>query len=905
MKKNKVLKLSVLFAAMFPSLASFSTAAALTESEANVEKIMVTGSRIARSEVSSTSPITVVTKDQLTKLGLTDVSAALRRLPAITGNSTNNQSSAGGNNIQTATLRGIEATNTLILVNGRRIVGSNEDGLVDLSSIPFEAISQIEVLKDGASAIYGSDAIAGVINIITRKNYDGLSVNLHTGVSSEGDANERKVGMLLGFDTDKGNVMIAASTSNNSGWEEKDRYMTQDADQRYLGGPNFRSGTSPFPRLSGFGLDPANTWTILDASNPTDVTPFIYDTMGYNYRAAQSGANDNKTTSIFVTAEYDLADEVTFFSELSFHDGFVQGNQAPPGTDTGWYGDNAETPNAFQRYPDADGQNFGVGPDQKYNPFGIAGNISRRFSEYGSRIYQTDNNISRYTLGLKGAIFDDYNWEVVYSSQTAELINRGTPQPSIMMIERALSDECETAADPTCVALNLFGPEGSITNEMLDFINTTSPQISNKNDVMFMQANIAGPALSLPAGDLMFSSGIEYREEQLSLQVDQAQRTATFDVSWGESRTPVVSPVREIVELYLESSIPVLDNLDLEAAIRYSDYSDINQSTTNPKLGVIYQPMDSLKLRATYSTGFRAPTMAQMYQGRISSENSNLYDPCNPNNDANFTSDLPSCVALGLNPAFIQNTVQSNNIVGGGNPDLKPEEAKNTTLGVVFEPLDKLSLTLDYFKIEQSNVVFASSRYVVDQNLAGNPAYAGDVIRSNNGTGHIRTIFSPQNNIAARNLSGFDLNVNYLFTTDLGEWRINVDTSLMDSFEVQDTDDTPFRDIVGNYDSVFGSLPKVKSSVQVDWSKGDYFATWDASYNSKIEAAQDDVMDSSIFHNMQVGAFIETLGSNIHLGINNVFDKQPPYLKANITSTDDNLYSFRGRFFYLGLKKDF
>lgn len=905
MNKNKTLKLSLLVTAMFPSLMSFSAAAALNEEDAKIEKIMVTGSRIARAEVSSTSPISVVTKAQLTKLGITDVSSALRRLPAITGNTANNQSSSGANNIQTATLRGIEATNTLILVNGRRIVGSNEDGLVDLSSVPFEAISQIEVLKDGASSIYGSDAIAGVINIITRKNYDGLSINLHTGISSEGDANERKVGMLFGFNTDKGNVMIAASTSNNSGWEEKDRYMTQDADQRYLGGPNFRSGTSPFPRLSGFGLDSGNTWTILDSANPADVTPFVYDTMGYNYRAAQSGANDNKTTSVFVTAEYELDDDLTFFSELSFHDGFVQGNQAPPGIDTGWYSDNADTPNAFKRYPNADGQNFGVGANQIYNPFGIAGNISRRFSEYGSRIYQTDNNINRYTLGLRGVAFNDYDWEIAYSSQTAELINRGTPQPSIMMIERALSDECGTSADPSCVALNLFGPEGSVTNEMLDFINTTSPQISNKNDLMFIQANIAGPVISMPAGDLMFSSGLEYREEQLSLQVDQAQRTDTFDVSWGESRTPVISPVREIIELYLETSIPLLENLDLEAAIRYSDYSDINESTTNPKLGVIYQPTDMLKIRATYSTGFRAPTMAQMYQGKISSENTNLYDPCNPNNEANFSSMLPSCVALGLDPMFIQNTVQSNNIVGGGNLDLKPEEAKNMTVGVVFEPLDNLSVTLDYFKIEQTNVVFASSRYVIDQNLAGNPAYSDDVIRSNEGTGHIRTIFSPQNNIAARNLSGFDLNVNYMFETKAGEWRINFDTALMDEFQVQDTDDTPFRDIVGNYDPAFGSLPKFKSNIQVDWSKDNYYATWDAAYNSKIEAAPDDIMDATILHNIQVGMFVDAIETNVHIGVNNVFDKEPPYLKANITSTDDSLYSFRGRFFYIGLKKDF
>lgn len=919
MNFNKTFKLSALSAAMLSIASSMATPVFAAEEE-EIEKIMVTGSRIARAEVSSTSPITVVTKAQLTKLGITDVSSALRRLPAITGNSTNNQSSSGTNNIQTATLRGIEATNTLVLLNGRRMVGSDENGLVDLSSIPFEAISQIEVLKDGASAIYGSDAIAGVINIITRSNFEGFEVNARYGESSEGDAQERQLGLVMGFSTDKGSIMIAASTSNNEGWEEKDRNMTKATQRDYLGGTNISSGTTPFARLSGFGLG-EGTWTVLDANNPSQVTAFDYDSMGYNYRGAQSGANANKTTSVFVSADYELSDDVIFFTELSFHNGFVQGNQAPPGTDTGWYGDNIDTPNAFKRYPDADGNNFGVGPNQKYNPFGEAGNVSRRFSEYGSRIYKTDNNIQRYTLGLQGTVYEEFDWELSFSSQSAELISRGGPQPSIIQIERALSDECETAADPSCVALNVFGPEGSITPKMLDYINTTAPVVTNKNDLMFIQAHISGPVMSLPSGDLMFSTGVEYREDQLSMEVDQAQRTATFDVSWGGSSTPVISPVREITELYLELAIPVLDNLDFEAAVRYSDYSDINESTTNPKFGVIYQPHEMVKLRASYSTGFRAPTMAEMYQGATSAISTSLYDPCNPSNEANFSSSDSRCIALGLDPQHSQNTIQSFDVGGGGNIDLKPEEAENMTLGLVFEPMDNLSFTLDYFEIKQTNVVFASTNYVIDENLNGNPSYAGDVLRTNNGTGYIQTVFAPANNIAARNLSGFDFNANYAFETSFGDWRINFDTTIMDTFEVQDTSDTAFRDIVSDYDTTFGSIPEYKANIQIDWTMGNYRATWDANYNSSLavrnsdgtirtyeaddDIVREDEMGATMIHNMQVGYFIDAIGTDVHIGIQNVFDEEPPYLNQGVTSTDDNLYSYRGRFFYMGVKKEF
>lgn len=914
MSITRTFKLSTLSAAMLSVASSIATPVFAAEAE-EIEKIMVTGSRIARAEVSSTSPITIVTKEQLTNLGITDVSSALRRLPAITGNSRNNQSSSGEWNIQTATLRGIEATNTLVLLNGRRMVGSDENGLVDLSSIPFEAIAQIEVLKDGASAIYGSDAIAGVINIITNKGYEGFEVNAKYGQSSEGDADVRELGLRMGFSTDRGSMQMAASTSNNDGWLEKDRYMTKDINQTYLGFRNRGSSTAPNAKLSGFGLgtsfdgyddDGAEirnaNWTILNSGDAA--VPYDYDTMSYNYRAVQSGANKVKNNKIFITADYDLNDDVNFFSEFSLYDGFVQGNQAPPGVDTGYYAGSAETPNAFLQYDDADGNHFGVGANQKYNPYGIAGNVARRFSEYGPRIYSTESTVLRYTLGLQGTIFNEYDWEVNFSSQSSDSTQTAGVQPSLIMIERALSDDCETAADPNCVALNVFGPEGSINDEMLDYINVTQPTNTNKNSLMFMQAHISGPIMELPAGDLMFSTGMEYREDQLTMGADQAQSVETFDVSWGGSVTPVVSPVREIAEMYLELSIPVLDNLDFEVAGRYSDYSDINESTFNPKVGISYQPLDILKLRATYSTGFRAPTMAEMYQGTTINLGE-VYDPCNLENQANFIADTPACAALNLDPANMLNGIQNITLIGGGNPDLKPEEAENTTVGIVLEPLDDLSLTLDYYSIEQTNVVFASDRYVIDQNHAGNPAYASDVKRANNGTGYVLEVYSPANNVAARNLAGIDFNANYLLSTDIGDWRFNLDTTYVTKFEVQDTSDTAFRDITGTYDDAFGSIPEIKASFQMDWSMDNLRATWDFNYNSEIKAGDDDIMEATTIHNMQVGYFIDGIETDVNFGVQNVFDTKAPFLKATLTSTDDSLYSHRGRFFYVGIKKSF
>lgn len=301
MNKYSSFNLSALSAAMISSASVIATpafaATVADENEQHIEKIMVTGSRIARTELSSSSPITVVSKVQMERLGITDVGEALRKLPSLTGNTANAQSDSGAGSVATVTLRGIEASNTLILINGRRTIAANAENQVDLLSIPFEAVEQIQVLKDGASAIYGSDAIAGVVNIITKKNYEGARINASYGVSGRGDGAEKRIGLTLGASSDRGSLMIALAQNNTDGWLSKDRTRTRDADFRHVGGQNQRSGTAPNARLTGFGLGEGE-WTVLDAGNPGDVTPWDYDVMGYNYHDVTSGSNTDRKSVV-------------------------------------------------------------------------------------------------------------------------------------------------------------------------------------------------------------------------------------------------------------------------------------------------------------------------------------------------------------------------------------------------------------------------------------------------------------------------------------------------------------------------------------------------------------------------------------------------------------------------------
>jgi len=897
MKTIKELKYSALALAVIASTSSVVMPAYAAEEE--IEKIMVTGSRIARTELASSSPITVVTKVQMERLGITDVGEALRKLPALTGNTANSQSDSGNGSTATVTLRGIEASNTLILINGRRTIAANARNEVDLLSIPFEAVEQIQVLKDGASAIYGSDAIAGVVNIITKNDFDGVRFNSSYGISSENDGAEKRVGLTIGTSSERGSLMLALSHNNTDGWLSKDRTRTEDADFTHVGGQNQRSGTAPNSKLSGFGLGDGN-WTVMDANNPSNVVPWNYDEMGYNYHGVTSGSNSIKNTTMFLTAEYDLTDEIQFFAEVSSFQGWNQGNQAPPGVDTGWYGGGTETP-AFHKY-DANGDQFGVGANQFYNPFGVAGNVSRRFVEYGPRIYSTETDISRYTLGLNGT-FGDYDWNVTYSAQDGRVTTDGGRQPSLMRIDAALSDACGTTADPSCVPLNVFGPPGSITTEMLDYINTTKPFVINDNSLDYYQASLAGPVMDLPAGSIQFAVGYEHREEQATQRADISQQTETFDVSWGGASPDVITPVRKIDEFYAEVVIPVLDNLEVELAVRTSEYSDLDKTTTNPKFGVIWKPIEEVTVRGSYSTGFRAPTMLQMYSGQAANFTEGIADPCDPTGTGVVAS-LPGC--SGLVDGLIQNTVKGFNVTSGGNPELKPEEAENLTLGLVYQPMDKLSFTLDYFRINQENVVFQSPDYVINQAyVAQNTAYANSVTRAEAGKGYIVSVYAPNDNIAERTLDGLDIAVMYGFDTAYGEFDVNLEVSHFLTFDVQDTADSPSRSIIGEYDNSFGNIPEDRANFTAGWKNDDWSASYNVEYISATTEPGGHEMEATNFHHAQVDFHYEDLGIDFNFGVKNLWDKEPPLRYEGTNGVDFNTYSLRGRFFYLGLAKEF
>jgi len=472
-----------------------------------------------------------------------------------------------------------------------------------------------------------------------------------------------------------------------------------------------------------------------------------------------------------------------------------------------------------------------------------------------------------------------------------------------MRIDAALSDECGTSADPSCVPLNVFGPPGSITQEMLDYINVTKPFIINDNKLDYIQASIAGPIIEAPFGMVEFAFGIEHREEQASQRADISQQTETFDVSWGEASPDVITPVRKIDEVYAEFIIPALEDLEIQVAVRHSKYSDLDQNTTNPKVGVIWTPLKELTLRGSYSTGFRAPTMLQMYSGQSASWTEGITDPCDPTGKG-VVANLPGCA--GLEDGTIENTVKGFNVTSGGNKDLLPEEAKNMTLGLAYQASDDLSMTLDYFKIEQSDVVFQSPEYVINQAyVTQNPKYSSSVVRAADGRGPIVSVYAPNDNIAERTIAGLDLAIQYKMASSYGEWNFNFELSHFLDFEVQDTADSPSRSIVGLYDNSFGNIPKDRANFTTGWQKEDWRATYNVEYISATTEPNDHVMDSTNIHHMQVDYHYDDYSIDFNFGVKNLWDKEPPLRYAGTNGVDYNTYSLRGRFFYAGVTKSF
>ncbi|MBB3061960.1 TonB-dependent receptor [Microbulbifer rhizosphaerae] len=849
---------------------------------AQTEEITVTGSSLTGShlrhlQLDSYAPIDVLAQPELEITGAQTVAQLLKFLPAVSGNSTSTSVSNGGNGTATVTLRGLPASNTLVLINGRRIVSNGFGGeAADLNTIPLSAVERVEILKDGASAVYGSDAIAGVVNIILRRNFDGLSVNSYFGEAKRGDQQTGSHSMTWGKTGDRGHLMLSLSRYRQGVLMSRDRELSESADNRSRGGTDLRSAASPAGYIAlGSGEVVTNTaaggyrtWSQEDR---------------YDYRGYTSAVVPSRRDSAYLAGDLDLDDQVELFVEAMGIRTRAQTTMAP-------------TP-VFTRFDNGD---LAIAADSPHNPFGEEiTDVRKRILELGPRTQENRTETWRFNSGLKGN-WDSWQWELTaatHYTRASEILN-GLIDPTRLSMGLKGPGQCN--ADSGCVPVNLLGPSGSIDDAQLDFIRAES-EVDGASRMVSLTYVADGIVGSSGTGEILAAAGVELRREAIDFKSTDAMGLSFI----GSNVSGAAEGERIIGEVFAEISLPLAaDKLWLDGAIRYSDYSDFG-NTANPKLALRWRPWPSLMVRASYATGFKAPTLIDMNQTGYQSQEF-LFDPCT-RNDANT---LPGCRGQ-ADGARIQYLTEF-----GGNAELEPETSDNRSLGLVWTPaqLKGFSATLDMFDIRQNDVIDTSPQYLIDQN-AREALFADRVLRDERGD--IIKIVARRLNIGAREVRGLDLAMRYEYLSeDIGQLRWSLNASHIQRYLDQPAPGSPTEDLAGTFvdpaSGGAGSLPKWKANTGVYWSKG----RWEGGYTIHHVGALEESftideqrvtrrIDSWSSHDLQL-AYSLPVGLRLAAGIDNLLDQAPPFAATAFNDNyDGRTYDLSGRYWYTTLAYSF
>jgi iron complex outermembrane receptor protein len=878
--------------------------AAPSSGATQLEEIVVTGSRLATTGLNTSAPVTILDRAEIETTGAASVGELLRELPVATA-SASDSAGRGNGGSATVALRGLSAVNTLVLINGRRVLSNNDGGTVDLNSIPFEAVERVEVLQDGASAIYGSDAIAGVVNIIMRRSFEGLSIKGGYGAASRGDLPNRELSATFGDSTDNGGFVFNASWRKADGNFIADRPVSRDPDWRALGGRNFRD---PLPvvavvqGLPGFGDDERVLRDgVTQATTVNDFRDFVFPDTGdplssgndgINYWLYETSASDIAQYNASFAGDYKLSAALTGFVESSFNRRKSQGYLAP----------------------DYFGAVFGdpivLSANNDFNPFGVDLSVARTIGEQplrGRRQSDVTAEVTRFVAGLEGEI-GEWRWDVSYNHQHLDQLTFGGEGVLRERLQQAAgdSDECRAAGNG-CVPINLLGGPGTITPEMLDFISADS-YTAVKSTLQAAVANFSGALFSLPAGEVRMAIGAEMRRESFSSDND---RNAELNAFVARSPAPdAFPPAREIDEVYAEFAIPLLadapfaKSLDLDLAGRYSDY-DLFGNTSNPKVGLKWRPIESLLIRGSWGTGFRAPSFAEAFGGQTRGF-ATIVDPCA---GPNFAS-LPGCGGRQA-PANTTGTF----VLSGGNPDLLPEDAENLTVGAVFTPefAPRLALSIDLYRIEKEEIIGAIDRNFVLAQNAANGSFADRVTRDPT-TNAVLQVAATRANLLDQSIRGIDVGIQY--ETDerpSGRFSLRTDLTYLDTFEQSPAPGAPPVRRVGTYTDATGTLARLRGTGRVSWMRGPLTLTTALRYvggvrndGSLLVDGEHLEADSYLQNDWMASYEFETQDLTLTVAVENAFDEMPPFLEGNFANGfDQGSFNSRGRFFMTRIEKSF
>lgn len=910
-----------------------------------LEEVLITGSRIKRADLTGSNPVTVLDREAITNIGLNSIGDVLRHIPSSAGGAVSTGVNNGGSGATRFSLRGLGAERTLVMVNGRRVVASGlgANNSVDLNNIPVAMIERVEVLKDGASAVYGSDAISGVVNVITRKDFEGVELNVFNGQTSESDGEQRNVDLTFGSSSDKGNFVVSANWSKQGEiWAGDRDYSKEEIWYHPYWNPTGQAtGGSSAPPWGNYNTADGRVTHGPDyAGGDTGYRPYSGATDSYNYAPANYTQTPNERWGFSFFGEYNIGD-LGFLKDVNVHmDGWFTHREsqrliAPePLAPLIFFGHPAPI-SADSYYNQRYGPKSATGQSYKIDDW------RRRMVETGGRDQLHETDTYQATFALTGEVGDGWEWEfnALYGENNANTIDKGYFQlervadavgPSFMDADGSIVCGVPGAVIAGCVPLNPFGIPGTdtaITPEMLAYISDNYISITEGGNEMFsLGFNVAkSNVFDLPAGPVGVAFGAEHRREEGFSQPDSLQ---ILGVSTAGSSLPTGGSY-EVDEIYGEAIIPILADLpmvkllELSVAFRYSDYSTFG-STTNGKYALRWSLTDEFTVRATKSDAFRAPSIPELYDG---SETTfpEATDPCA------VATPSATCIANGVPVGGYDATgIVQLPVKVGGNTDLQPEEAEIFTVGMVYEPewLEGSSFTVDYYDIELEQAISTIGAQVRLNSCAATGQYCNSIERFGAGSGaqgNIRFVYDFNENVGGIKTSGLDISANWTGDIGLGTLSTGIDATYIDKYDKEQGDGTIlshggyFRD---NSDGApgDGNYPRWKANFSALWEYNDLAV----GYKLRYIAGVDEVL--SKWFNIDAGTGLPTNevhevssntiqdlfvsyqyeGYKVTLGVDNIADKQPPFVYSGFNdNTDPRTYSTQGRFYWLKLSATF
>ncbi len=921
----------------------------LAQDDKALEEVVVTGSRIRRNPLDEPVAIMDIGAQEIENTGLTNLGDALQDLP-ITGSAINSQFNVPGNSgfpqdgsgigagaVQVA-IRNVGAKRTLVLVDGRRwIAGASASGVpsaVDLNSIPDNVVDRIEILQDGASAIYGSDAIGGVVNIITKQDYEGFRIDAQTGsYLSENDGESTEIAGLWGAGNGTTHLVMSASYKEEKGIDTWDRprsaYPNPNATScdvpgtfcssftpqaRVIFGPNqgflqivlndgvLNDGMANVPTCdpNAPAADPTNCLNTGDWHAWSNADRFNYNGPGFNYLRTP-----NERTNFYINARHDLAENITLFARASYTNRSSATKAAPEPLCFG--------NGCGNRINDE----IVISALNPFNPFGIDlsvanGNlefIGRRPLESGRRLFFQDVNTYMYSMGLEGE-FEAGGRNFYWDLSGGYGDNRGFQEKqnshNAAKLAIALGDPAVCAAVPNCVPFNLFGGQGpngtgSFTQEMLDFVTYTQRDFSEQTLTNYA-FNIGGDVADMPAGTLGFAAGFEFRDHEGSFRPDPiAERGETAGIPSGATAGEF-----DVTEFYAELNIPLLSDvagaeyLEANIAARSSDYSTSGNESTY-KASALWRPTSDLSVRASFSTGFRAPGIGELFGG-AAREDFTFFDPC-----ADYTAILGSgaggrdtpqpaniqanCASFGV-PVGLAQTNPQQSAVSAGNATLQPEESDNWTAGFVWSPswaegedwTEGITVSLDFYSLEIDNAVQGRDPGDLIEACAetADPTLCALVPRTS--SGQLDVVNNQLQNIGRIDAAGWDLMLSYLSPeTSWGQFNVKLNATGLSEYEERVTNpdgSTSVNDLKGVHtDETFArAFPELRTTTSIDWMRDRWTGSLVFRWTDEMTTDDGSELDSVMFTDLRASYRPDILDDAlvVTLGFKNLLDEDPP-----------------------------